>query len=231
MANKIYGYARISTKEQSIDRQIRNIKEQYPTATIIQEEYTGTKTEGRDKFKRLLKLVKAGDTIIFDSVSRMSRNAEEGVEQYMELFNREVNLVFLKEPTINTDTYRQAVNREIAKADDRILDIVNKFLAELLAELQREQIVKAFQQAEKEVLDLRKRTAEGLVTAKLNGKKVGREQGDKLVTKKSIKAKQDILKYSKRFNGIDTDRKVMEIAGISKDTFYKYLKQLQQEQE
>lgn len=231
MANKIYGYARISTKEQSIDRQIRNIKESYPTATIIQEEYTGTKVQGREKFERLLKIVKAGDTIVFDSVSRMSRNAEQGVDIYMELYRQGVNLIFLKEQYINTDVYKKAVDREIEKADSKILDIVNNFLVELLAELQREQIVKAFEQAEKEVLDLRKRTSEGLVTAKLNGKQIGQVKGAKLTTKKSIQAKQDILKYSKRFNGTDTDRKVMEIAGINKNTFYKYLKELEQEQE
>ncbi|WP_462404573.1 recombinase family protein [Enterocloster bolteae] len=44
------------------------------------------------------------DTIIFHSFSRMSRNAEEGFSLYEELFTKGVNLVFLKEPHINTDT-------------------------------------------------------------------------------------------------------------------------------
>ena len=75
---RTYGYARISSKKQSIDRQIRNIKAEYSEAIIYQEEFTGTKLEGRRKFESLLRIVKAGDTIVFDSVSRMSRNAEEG---------------------------------------------------------------------------------------------------------------------------------------------------------
>ena len=61
----------------------------------------------------LLKLVKEGDTIVFDSVSRMSGNADEGFNAYEELYNRGVSLVFLKEPHINTDTYKQALESNI----------------------------------------------------------------------------------------------------------------------
>ena len=93
----IYGYARISRPQQSIDRQIRNIKACNANAVIIQEAYTGTKMD-RPKWIRLYSRVREGDTIIFDSVSRMSRNAEEGFAMYEELFNRQVCLIFLKEP-------------------------------------------------------------------------------------------------------------------------------------
>lgn len=103
----IYGYCRISTKQQNIDRQIRNIKAEYPNAVIIQEAYTGTKVEGRKEFNKLLRQVKENDTIVFDSVSRMSRNAMEGFTLYESLYNQGVNLIFLKEPHINTDTYKK----------------------------------------------------------------------------------------------------------------------------
>ena len=63
-----YGYCRISTKQQSIDRQIRNIKGSYDKAVIIQEVYTGTKQD-RPEWNKLYKKAKAGDTIIFDSVA------------------------------------------------------------------------------------------------------------------------------------------------------------------
>ena len=52
MKNKIYGYCRISTRKQSIERQERNIKEEYPGAIIIKEEYTGTKIDGRKEFNK-----------------------------------------------------------------------------------------------------------------------------------------------------------------------------------
>lgn len=76
--NKTYGYARISTPKQNIDRQVRNILSLYPDAEIIREVFTGTKFQGRKEFDKLLGKIHSGDTIIFDSVSRMSRNAEEG---------------------------------------------------------------------------------------------------------------------------------------------------------
>jgi len=109
-----YGYTRISTKKQDINRQIRNIKEKYPNAIIVEEIYTGTKTEGRKEWNKLYKSVKENDTIIFDEVSRMSRNAEEGFQLYEELYQRGVNLVFLKEPHISTDTFKQNMDKQIS---------------------------------------------------------------------------------------------------------------------
>lgn len=103
-----YGYARISKKKQNIERQIRNIKASYPAAVIIQEAYTGTKIN-RKEWNKLTKAARAGDTIIFDSVSRMSRNAEDGYSTYEALYNRGIDLVFLKEPHINTATFKSVL--------------------------------------------------------------------------------------------------------------------------
>ena len=100
----VYGYCRVSTDKQSIERQIRNIQKAFPEAIIKQEIYTGTKTDGRKVFEQLLKTVKAGDKIVFDSVSRMSRNADIGFQVYQELYDRKIELIFLKEPHINTET-------------------------------------------------------------------------------------------------------------------------------
>ena len=96
--SKEYGYARISTPKQNIDRQVRNILAEHPQAHMIKEVFTGTKFQGRKELDKLLRTVKPGDTIIFDSVSRMSRNEEEGFLLYQDLFNQGINLVFLKEP-------------------------------------------------------------------------------------------------------------------------------------
>lgn len=97
---KVYGYCRISTSEQSMERQIRNIKLAYPDAVIVKETYTGTIIQGRKEFEKLLKIVSTDDTLVFDSVSRMSRTAQEGYEMYQKLYNQGVSLVFLKEPHI-----------------------------------------------------------------------------------------------------------------------------------
>lgn len=182
--NRYFGYARISTPQQSIKRQIRNILAAYPQAEIIREVFTGTKFQGRKEFEKLLKKINAGDTIIFDSVSRMSRDAKEGFAMYEELFCKGINLVFLKEPHINTETYKSALQGGIPATGtdiDCILEGINKYLL-LLA---KEQTRLAFQQSEKEVRDLRQRTKEGMQTARLSGKQIGQASGRKLVTKKS----------------------------------------------
>ena len=220
----MYGYCRISQKKQSIERQIRNIKTAYPDAVIIQEAYTGT-TIDRKEWNKLFKRVKENETIIFDSVSRMSRNAEEGIEAYEDLYNRGVNLVFLKEPHINTDTYKQSLESLVSLTNtdvDYILEGVNKYLMALA----KTQIKLAFQQAEKEVEDLHQRTREGLVSAKLAGKTIGKKKGDTWETKKSKEAKKVIRKHSKDFEGTLNDAEVITLTGLARNTYYKYKKEI-----
>lgn len=223
---RIYGYCRISTKQQSIERQIRNIKAEYADAIIVTEVYTGMKQD-RPEWNKLYKKVKHGDSIVFDSVSRMSRNAEEGFNLYEELFNKGIELIFLKEPHINTRTYKKALQNNVSMTGtnvDYILDGVNKYLMALA----KEQIRLAFEQSEKEVQDLHQRTKEGIETARLNGKQIGQKQGAKLTTKKSIEAKKDILKYCKDFNGTLTDVECMKLIGLARNTFYKYKRELKE---
>lgn len=228
--NKIYGYCRISTNKQNIERQHRNILEVYSNAIIIDEEFTGTKIQGRKEFNKLLNIISEGDTIIFDSVSRMSRNADEGYQLYEQLFNKGVELVFLKEQHINTSTYKKALTNNISLTGtdvDFILEGINKYLLALA----KEQIKLAFIQSEKEVTDLHQRTKEGIETARLNGKQIGRKKGIKLTTKKSIEAKEQILKYSKDFKGTLSDVEAMKLIGLARNTYYKYKKELVQELE
>ena len=80
-----YGYCRVSTQHQRITRQITNISEIYPSAKIIKEFYTGTRQD-RPNWTSLINQIKKGDTIVFDSVSRMSRNAAEGFKDYKTLY-------------------------------------------------------------------------------------------------------------------------------------------------
>ena len=224
----VYGYCRISTDRQNIERQIRNILKAYPDAVIKQEVYTGTKTDGRKVFEQLLKIVRAGDTIVFDSVSRMSRNAEAGFEVYQKLYDKSVELVFLKEPHINTETYKKALSNNIDMTGTKT-DIILKAINEYLMELAKEQIIIAFEQSEKEVSDLHQRTKEGIETARRKGKRIGRRQGSVVTTKKSIKAKKDILKFSRDFNGTLTDVDCMRMIGITRNTYYRYKAQLKED--
>ena len=221
---KEYGYTRKSRKKQSIERQIRNIKALYPSAVIVQETFTGT-TLDRKEWNKLFKSVQYGDTIIFDSVSRMSRNADEGFEAYEALYNRGVKLVFLKEPHINTDTFKTALEVALPMTGtnvDFILEGINNYLLALA----KEQIRIAFDKAESEVKRLHERTKEGLITAKLSGKQIGQVKGSKLTTKKSIMVKEIILKHSKDFDGTLNDDECRKLAEVSRNTYYTYKREL-----
>ena len=223
----IYGYCRISTQKQSIERQVRNIRAAYPEAHIVTEAYTGTSVS-RPEWNRLYRVLTPGDTVVFDSVSRMSRNAEEGFALYEELYRSGVELVFLKEHHIDTETYKKALSGSIAMTGTNV-DFILRGVNEYLLALAKEQIRLAFEQAEKEVTDLRQRTKEGLVTAKLNGKQVGRKKGERLETKKAAECKELIRRHSCDFGGSLSDPELIRLTGLSRNTYYKYKREVRAE--
>ncbi len=130
----------------------------------------------------------------------MSRNAEEGFTLYEDLYRKGIRLVFLKEHHIDTETYKKALSGSIAMTGTNV-DFILKGINEYLMALAKEQIKLAFEQSEKEVADLHQRTREGLVTAKLNGKQVGRKKGIGFETKKSKAAKEKTRIHCKAFGG------------------------------
>jgi DNA invertase Pin-like site-specific DNA recombinase len=221
---RIYGYCRISRKEQSIERQERNIKKEYPAAILVKEAFTGTKMD-RPEWNKLYKAVQPGDMIVFDSVSRMSRNAEEGIETYLELFGKGVELVFLKEHYIDTAVYAENMRDKIelqGTDEDEIFKGLNNYFRKLAAR----QIRIAFEQSEKEVEDLHQRTREGIETARLKGKQIGQISGKKLKVKIEAPAKEKIRKYSKAFDGTLNDTECIRLVGIARNTYYKYKREL-----
>ena len=228
----IYGYVRISTKQQNIERQIRNIKNKYPDAVIIQEIFTGTKQD-RPEWNKLYNKLGSGDVIIFDEVSRMSRNAEEGFLTYETLFNNNVELIFLKEEHINTSSYKEAlngiINVNVSSGDNAtdnlinsIMDAINKFILNKV----KADIYKAFENAQRELDYLHQRTREGLETARLNGKQIGQKQGNILNIKKKAPIMEQIKAKSRDFNGSYTDTDLIKVLGIARNTYYKYKREL-----
>lgn len=232
----VYGYCRISTGTQNIERQVRNILEKFPKAHIVKEIFTGTKFQGRKELDKILKIVKPKDTIVFDSVSRMSRNADEGCELYKELFKKGVNLIFLNEPHINTEVYQKQIEKQIKvdmeSADEATKQLVKSIvdaLNEYSLNVAQQQIIIAFQQAQKEVDDLHERTRQGMLTAKLNGKQIGLPKGTTYETKKAKEKKKEIIKYSRDFNGSLNDLECRKLIGIAENTFYKYKREIREE--
>ena len=227
----IYAYCRVSTQHQKITRQITNITAIYPNATIIREFFTGT-TQNRPQWEKFIPQVKKDDTIVFDSVSRMSRNAEEGFKDYKMLYERGVHLIFLNEPLINTSVFdstrNNLLNIDITTGNAAVdtffkgnIELINNFMMALA----EEQIKAAFDQSEKEVTDLHSRISQGIREAKKNGTQIGIIKGTTLTTKKSLDCIAVIRKHSKDFGGTLEDHDVMKLCGCSRNSYYKYKKE------
>ena len=148
---------------------------------------------------------------------------------------KNVELMFLKEPHINTSTYREAAEKQISiiqtgdEATDELLNAITAGINKYMLRLAEKQIQLAFDQAQKEVDDLHQRTREGIATAKLAGKQIGGITGKKLNVKKAGPAKQLILKYSRNFSGTLTDTECMKLIGIARNTYYHYKAELRDE--
>ena len=255
MKAKVYGYCRVSTMKQSIERQIRIVEEQYPDAVIVTDNTTGRNFD-RPGWMKLYKNLQPGDTVVFDEVSRMSRDADEGFQIYEELFQKGVNLIFIAEPHINTSVFREAGKKQIevnlqsgSEPIDRFGNGMISLVNELLLDLAKEQIRLAFERSQSEVDFNSRRTSNSLkekqkrntqILLECNGdiekarkhpdwREIGQPKGAKLTTKKSIEAKEVILKRSKDFNGNLSDPEVMKLTGIARGTYYKYKRELKEQ--
>lgn len=243
------GYCRISTVTQSIERQIRNIKAAFPDAELFAEAKSGTKLDGRVELDRALKRIDKSlqenhdVTFIVDSISRLSRNADEGIRLYFDLYDAGVKIISLKEPQCNSDVYRDAAKKTIDakistgnaptdKLISGIMDAVNEFMRELA----KQQIIECFKQAQKEVDDLHQRTKEGIETARAHGKQIGAVKGRKQKSAISDNIKEIIKSKHKDFNGSMNDTETIAyikgtVGHCARNTYYKCKKELQENTE
>lgn len=238
----LYAYARVSTKKQDIRRQIANIRKAYPNIGdnhIIKEVWTGTKM-ARPQWLNLRSKIRTGDTIVFDSVSRMSRTADEGVKEYQELYEQGVDLVFINEPHINTEKYRKGI--EEAKQNEVKFDVKvsDPMIGELLSLLEdwlnrfmlynvQRDIQTAFDDSAKEIADLGRRTRDGM-SAKGAAEKIrAYRTGKHFETEHSLKAKLRILENAAQFGGAHNDADVSRLADVSVRTLYRYKSELKEQ--
>lgn len=209
------------------------IRKAYPEirdSAYYVEQYTGT-TQQRPRWIALLRKVQPGDTIVFDSISRMSRDAAEGVKQYEELQQRGISLVFLNERYCDTDTYKAAASKSIPETGNQIADIYIEATNRVIQILARRQIAIAFEQAQKETDDLHKRTRDGIAAAYRRRLEQGiplptHNKGRKFETVKAAAAKCIIKQHSKQFGGTLSDAECIKIAGCSRNSYYKYKAEL-----
>lgn len=219
-----YGYARVSTRKQNLERQLHNLQ-QADIDTIYAEKFTGTNSN-RPEWVKLLSRVKSGDTIVFDSVSRMSRDSGEGIKQYFDLLERGVSLEFIKEPHINTTTFGDSLNATASiTAEDKDLDsTILEGVRQYMVKLAERQISIAFDQSEKEAADIKQRVVEGLARSE---KKAGRPKGCKPSNKMTVPETQ-IRKHYKGFNGTLNKAELAKMLQVSRPTLNKFLNKMEE---
>ena len=138
--------------------------------------------------------------------------------------------IIINEPYIDTDVYENA-RKTLVPLTGTDIDCILEGINNYLMSIAEQQIKLAFEQAQKERDDLSERTRQGLQTARLNGKQLGRAKGAVVITKKSDESKKKILKYSKTFGGELSDRDLIKLLEIDKNTYYKYKKELKQSED
>ena len=155
---KKYGYVRVSTREQNLERQIRVMKEEGVDGENIYSDQMSGKDFNRPQYNKLLKKLKQGDMVIIKSIDRLGRNYKEILEQWRIITKiKGANIKVIDMPLLNT---------EIENGD-----LTGVFIADLVLQI-------LAYVAETERTFIKQRQAEGIAIAKKKGVKFGREKLD-----------------------------------------------------
>lgn len=194
---KIYGYARVSTKDQNLDRQLIALRAfGIDDRDIIREKASG-KSLNREAYQTLRnQLLRKGDTLVIAALDRLSRNKLH-IKQELEYYRgRNIRVMVLDMPTTLC---------QVNEGQEWIIEMINAILVEVLASLAEQERVKTLT-----------RQAEGIEAAKLQGKHLGRP-------KMKIPEGWDNI-YMLWKSGEITAVEAMKRSGLKKSTFYKLAK-------
>lgn len=172
-------YARVSTKNQSLERQVRKFRELgIDERDIYTDKYTGGKIErpGFNEFLRIAKVLKKRGfevELYFDDISRFSRTSTEGQKLYYELMESGYKLIFLKTPHINSEAVKE---RMVAtqNIDMNNLGKLGEAIKNLVTVVIEMQVATEFDRVQKEREDISRRTKEGLLRPEIK-KKLGKQ--------------------------------------------------------
>jgi len=193
-----WGYARVSTKEQNLDRQLVELSKYVDERFIFTDKESG-KDFIRPQYQMLRNFVQKGDVIYIKSLDRLGRNKTQ-IKQELEYYKSQgVRIKILDLPTSMM---------EIPKGQDWIMDMINNLLIEVLSTI-----------AEQERITIKARQAEGVAIAKAKGKHLGRP---------FIKVDDKFTDACKEWKqGNITAVKAIELSGLSKATFYRKAKEIE----
>lgn len=195
---KTYGYARVSTKEQHLDRQIKALLDYgIEERDIITDKATGANLEREGYMALKRTILREGDTLVIKSLDRLSRRKTD-IKTELEFFkNNHIRLKVLDIPTTLI---------ELDSGQDWVFEMINNILIEVLSSI-----------AEQERITTKQRQAEGISVAKEKGKHLGRPPA----------AFPDgwEREYTRWKNGEVTAVAAMERLGLKRATFYKLVKE------
>lgn len=193
MNTKQFGYARVSTKDQNLDRQIKELLEQGINEREIYADKQSGKDFNRPKYQALKNVLREGDTLIIKSIDRLGRNYNEILNEWKEITKDiKANIKVLDMPLLDTTQNPET--------------LTSTFVSDLVL-----QILSYVAQTERDFN--KKRQSEGIAIAKEKGKHLGRP--------KAVKPNNwnEVIKQWE--NKEITAVKAMELTGTTKSTFYK----------
>ena len=193
-----YGYVRVSTAQQHIDRQIDALLELGLDKSCIYIDYESGKDFNRRNYKKLIRKLKKDDLVIIKSIDRLGRDYNMIIEEWRLITKeKEADIMVIDMPLL--DTRIEGKN------------LVGKFISDIVL-----QVLSFVAQNERETMRIRQ--AEGIKTAKARGVKFGRPR-IALPSNFKIIAKQFLNKEI-------TNKKACEILNMTRGSFYRYLKEL-----
>jgi DNA invertase Pin-like site-specific DNA recombinase len=199
---KVFGYARVSTKEQNLDRQLSALQEHGINDRDIITDKASGKDLNRIGYQALRnQMLRAGDTLVIKSLDRLSRNKEQLKNEIQYFKDNDIRLKILDIPTSMV---------EIPQGQEWILDMINNILIEVLSSI-----------AEQERVTIKQRQSEGIEAAKVKGKHLGRPKAE------YPKRWDDV--YSQWKKGDITAKQAMDTLGLKRTTFYKLVGMWEQE--
>jgi len=197
MKSRTFGYARVSSREQNLDRQIQALMEYgIDERDIITDKISGKDFNRQGYVMLKTQILRQGDTLAVKELDRLGRNYEQIKDEWRELQQSGVDIVILDMPILNT---REKSDLEKA--------LIANIVFELLAYL-----------AEKERCKIKARQQEGISVAKVKGVKFGRPQAEL--------PPDFISEYEKWKNGEQTAVQTMKRLGLKRTTFYKLVKSI-----
>ncbi len=191
----IYGYIRVSSTTQNLDRQINEMHELGLTDKQIFADKQSGKDFERANYQKLKKKLKNGDLLIVKSIDRLGRNYDMIIEEWKDIVNKNIDIKVLDMPLLDTRIENK--------------NLVGKFISDVVLQ------VLSFV-AENERNNIKQRQAEGIKIAKMKGKHLGRP---KIILSKNF---NEIL--NKYLSNKISLGQTLDILKMKKSTFYKYFK-------